>query len=92
MSNSRTWLKFFVVSGDTEKGHQQQWRCASTVQESHAEQSVGGAVVLLDEHPIWLDVLENIRSSKGIWVIGNARRRKRRSGYWIRRNRTLARR
>jgi hypothetical protein len=38
----------------------------STVQESHAEQSVGGAVVLLDEHPIWLDVSENILSSKGI--------------------------
>jgi hypothetical protein len=52
----------------------------STVQESPAEQSVAGAVVLLDERPIWLDVLENILSSKGIRVIGNARCRKRRSG------------
>lgn len=38
----------------------------STVQESHAALGVGGAVVLLDSHPIWLDVLENILSSKGI--------------------------
>jgi DNA-binding NarL/FixJ family response regulator len=44
----------------------------STVQESHAEQKVGGAVVLLDEHPIWMDALEDILSSTAIRVIGKA--------------------
>jgi DNA-binding NarL/FixJ family response regulator len=29
-----------------------------------------GEVVLLDEHPIWLDALENVLSSQGIRVIG----------------------
>jgi DNA-binding NarL/FixJ family response regulator len=33
---------------------------------------VGGTVVLLDEHPIWLDALENILASKAIRVIGRA--------------------
>jgi DNA-binding NarL/FixJ family response regulator len=44
----------------------------STVEESRAAQRVGGVVVLLDEHPIWLDALENILSSKAIRVIGKA--------------------
>jgi DNA-binding NarL/FixJ family response regulator len=44
----------------------------STVEESHPEQRLGGAVVLLDEHPIWLDALESILSSRAIRVIGRA--------------------
>jgi len=40
------------------------------VEEPHAEQSMGGAVVLFDEHPIWLDALENILSSSAVRVVG----------------------
>ena|ERR1700693_3821231 len=43
----------------------------TTIREADNGHAAGdGEVVLLDEHPIWLDALETVLSSKGIRVIG----------------------
>lgn len=45
----------------------------TTIREAdHGHAVEHGEVVLLDEHPIWLDALETVLSSQGITVIGKA--------------------